>query len=244
MEIRRYNINCKDNRYAYYNIDRVYSLAQVIFNKDLEEDKEHLDHIYEYGIELAQRVNPAAASDSIQRRERERLQIDGVSGFLVEWSWLYFLNDLHGDDFVRFIEFSDATNQIDLLITKYNKRIEVRSSNVRNGVKFGLCNRRHQFHIVGPYRNLVKPGEEGKDFYVMVLYPVVKERWFSDFFDLDIVTVDLTCGATWEMMDDEEIYKWESLESRYQRSSIKSEYRAIPFGKSLDTVEIARLMNE
>jgi len=244
LEIRQYIINCKDNSYAHFNLNREYKLAQIIFNRNIEEDQENLDYIYEQGIKISQKVHPAAASDSLQRRELERLQIDGVSGFLAEWCWHYFLNDLHGSDFVKFTEFRDVAYQIDLVITKNNKRIEVRSSNVRNGVKFGLCNRRYQFHIVGPYKNLVKPGEVGKDFYVMVLYPVEKKKWFSDFYNLDIVTVDLTCGANWEMMDDENIYKWETLESKDISSSIKSEYRAIPFGKSLDTFKIAQLMNE
>ncbi|MFX1385227.1 MAG: hypothetical protein ACFFBP_22665 [Promethearchaeota archaeon] len=244
MEIRKYQIECKTGSYSHLNLNRNYSLVQVIYNRDVEEDSITLDHIYDRGIKLAQRVNPAAASNSIHRRERERLHNDGVSGFLAEYSWFYFLNNLYRDDFVKFTDFNDATNQIDLLITKNSKRIEVRSSNVRNGVKFGLCNREHQFHIVGPYSNIVKPGEVGKDFYVMVLYPVLKRNWFSDFFNSKIVRVDLTCGATWEMMNNDEIYEWSSLESKDQRSQKKSTYRAIPFGRSLDTAEITRLMNE
>ena len=244
MDIRQYELVCKTGRWASTFIDRTYKLAKVIFNRDIQDDRNALEEIYERGVELSGQVNRAAASDVLRKRGEKRLKIDGITGFLAEWCWKYFLNDYYGDGFVDFTDFDSVNRQIDLLINSNEKRIEVRSSNIKNGVQFGLCSNKYQFHVVGPYQNLVKAGEMPKDFYVMVLYPFNKLDFFDSYYNKKIVEVDLTCGATRDMMTDENIFDWVTLEAKESHSMVSSKYKGIKFRKSIDTIDITNLMNE
>ncbi len=66
-------------------------------------------------------------------------------------------------------KFKEAKNQIDILLPDTNKKVEVRSSFPRNGLKFALCHPRYQFDVISSYVNDYKPSEIQKDFYVRTL---------------------------------------------------------------------------
>lgn len=121
---------------------------------------------------------------------------------LAEFIWLDFI--IHHDIKCEVTEFSEANNQIDILLTDSNKAIEVRSSFPRNGLKFALCHERFQFDVIGLYVNDCKPGEIKKDFYVRTLFPFVSNELIKRLKE-DNFTVYLTGGSTWEMMGDDSI---------------------------------------
>jgi hypothetical protein len=176
-------------------------------------------------------------------RDESRIYNNCLAGLLAEYCWKYELNYKKGD-YVSSTEFEEASTQIDL-ITKDNKKIEVRSSFPRNGIEFALFHPEHQFDVIGPYTNSVKPGEIKKDYYVRTLYPInIKECSMKDYMEKDEFEVFLTGGATWDMMTDKNLYMIKSFipedEINAERLKKKSEYRVIPFSKALDTSEIVK----
>lgn len=240
MQFSICSIDCEESSVP-NSMGREYQIGKVIY--DTEEDDDVLRGIFEEGIERSQSVNETTANDSLTDREQKRLKIDGVSGVLAEYSWKIFLNNIQ-EEFCDFTEFEDASTDKDLEIQDTGEVIEVRSSNVENGVEFGLCSEEYQFQVVGPYANEVKPGEPEKDYYVMVLYPVEKQRFFDDYFssEFDRIEVHLTCGATWDMMMCDEFSEEKPLSGYGNNPTVRSRYRVVPFGNSKDTEEIIRTM--
>jgi len=199
-------------------------------------DKEFLDKIIKEGLELAKKVNPGAANNGSYTRDEKRINANAISGLLAEFLWLdYFKSE---DIECEQTEFEHSSNQIDILLTKYNKKVEVRSSFPRNGIEFAICHNRYEFDVIGPYANDYKPGEIQKDFYVRTLYPFntseLKQRIYNDNFE-----VFLTGGATWEMMIDSSISITKDFipedELSLSRLNQQSTYLVVPFSKALDS---------
>ncbi len=144
--------------------------------------------------EMARSTSSGYANDSAYRREIQRKEIDAFSGIITEKGWELFLNYLFGPVAAP-TPFVDINKQIDIRLSSA-KVIEVRSSFVRNGVKFGLCSERHNFRNIGPYQNSIKPGEIQKDYYCGAL--ITSEK--SKLLDLETVEFYLVGSSTWEMM--------------------------------------------
>lgn len=140
---------------------------------------------------------------------------------------------------------TDFFNQIDLRITSNLKTVEIRSSFPRNGIEFAICHATYEFDIIGPYNNTYKPGEIQKDFYIRTLFPfdsaLIIEKIQQNNFG-----VYLTGGATWAMMSDDNIAIVKDFipdgEINPDRLSSKSSYRVVPFSRSLDTLQISKLI--
>lgn len=212
-----------------------------------EKDRTFLDQIFVKGEILAKKVNPAAANISSYKRSKMRLINNAAAGLLAEYCWKKYINHKANSEIVEYTEFTDASVQIDLIVLKNNKLIEVRSSFPRNGVDFAICSANYEFDILGPYSNSVKPGEVQKDFYTRTLFHIPKGSSFMDLAKNDGFQVFLTGGATWDMMINKGISKNKDLLPDDYVSQVqeeKSVYRVVPFSKAIDTTGIFDLINK
>lgn len=237
-------INGNEGKYAKYNFNKRYNIIKVIFDKNEKEDLKLLREIYKKSYELAKHVCTNAANNSNIPRNRNIVLANAISGTLSEYSWKEYINYVANREIVNFTEYIDPHEQIDLKVKNSNAKIEVRSSFVNNGIQFALCNKRYIFDILGPYKNQYKPNETFKDFYVRVLYPMRVEKFLKYFINSKKIDVYLTCGATLEMMENPELFAYKNLIPEGDLIEIESEYRIIPFNKSLDTLQILNLILE
>jgi hypothetical protein len=179
---------------------------------------------------LASKVNEASANDSTRVRQGKRRINDSIMGVLAEEGWLQFINLKFGP-IASYTEFVDPTAQIDIRLQN-GHLIEIRSSYVRNGVKFGICNDRYNFKNIGPYSNSVKPGEIQKNFYLAVLFEIPK----SDLLIADPLTFYLVGGSTWSMMEkigyDDPLIPYDDL------VPIQSTYKVIQLKNALDPLKV------
>lgn len=106
-----------------------------------------------------------------------------------------------------------------------------------------MCFKNYIFDVLGGYVNEYKCVKLEKDYYVRVLYPFPQNS-FKDYYDKNIVEVYRTCGATMSMMNDKTLYKEKSLKPDDSFVEKESTYRVIPFDKSLDTLQIRKLIVE
>jgi hypothetical protein len=189
MKLSKLRFNCQ-NPIEKRFINRRHIVVNCILKKGTEEYAECLRK----AIELASSVNPRTANASDKERERDVKMQDAFAGVLAEKGWLDYINKKFGQ-IAEPTEFKKANGQIDIQLNN-GERIEVRSSFIRNGVKFGVCSDLHSFKIIGAYANLYKPGEVQKEFYASALFDTKKDRILTD----DEIYFSLTGGATKEMM--------------------------------------------
>lgn len=221
-----------------------FEVAKYVFNYQSDsDDKKIIDNIIESGKKLAKKVNPSSANYGANKRYKETIKNNCISGLLAEYIWIDFIR--HHKIECNTTDFGEAKNQIDIELTKSNKKIEVRSSFPRNGLKFALCHNFHQFDVIGPYVNDYKPGEIKKDFYVRTLYPFKSSELLGRIKN-DTFIVYLTGGATWAMMNDDTI----SLEKDFipedelniERLGKSSIYKVIPFSNALDSFNMINVI--
>jgi hypothetical protein len=241
------SINCKNIlNYNKSNRAEKFDYIKCIFNYNSNVlDRNTLDFIISQGVKLAAKVFGGAANNSDLSRSKQRIINNCIAGLIAEHCWEKVLNkELK---IVQETVFLNASNQIDLEIIKSKKKIEVRSSFPRNGVEFAICHPIYEFDVIGPYANGYKPSEIQKDYYVRTLFPFTSDL-INDKIKSDNFTVFLTGGATWEMMCDDNYSKIKSLipedEINVARLLSKSNYRVVPFSKSLDTINICKLIKK
>jgi len=214
----------------------------VCFQFEYKKDKQILDIIKNRGYELATKVNPAAANYGDINRLPEQITRNCVAGVLAEYCWKLLINERAKSEIVLETEFTDSSKQIDLVVNKTNKKIEVRSSFPRNGIEFAIFNPNYQFDVLGPYSNVVKPGEIQKDYYIRTLFPFDTRDFFHRFGTS--IDVYLTGGATWDMMLDSHFSKTKDLIPQDEITSnvTKSMYRVVPLSLALDTFAITDMI--
>ncbi len=256
MNIKTVTVKCKEH-WGFTKRNKTFNIVVFTFNhKSSAEDKPLLDSLIKKGIALAEKVNPGAANNAGKRREFERIKNNCIAGAIAEYCWKQYLNDNGLVIRVNETPYAEATNQIDLRITKVNKSIEVRSSFPRNGVPFALCHPKREFDVIGPYANEYKPGEIKKDFYVRTLFHLKKISGFKNASGVMIPMIEkiiekiyqdgfevfLTSGADWAMMCNDKIAKNKNFipedEISIDRLQTASIYRVVPFSNALDTAEI------
>ncbi len=239
MEIYRKIINCKKfDRQS--KMKKNFTVIEYSFSYITnEKDKNFIDKIIKNGEDLAKKVNKSTANNSTVNRNSITVKNNAISGLLAEFIWKHFLNK--NKIKVSETKFDNVSNQIDLLIKKNNRSVEVRSSFPIRGIRFAVCHNRYEFDIIGPYSNNYKSSEIQKDYYVRVLFPF-RSDLFLQRVKQDKLNVYLVGGATWDMMCNDNIAEIKSLipenELNYKRVSTKSKYRVIPYHNALDTVEI------
>lgn len=236
-----------------------FRIVKVIFNYGSDpSDRALLDWVKSEAMLLARRVNPHAASHVVQVRDHERIFNNCLAGILSEYLWRRFLNK--DQEMVVALPALSVSEQIDLMVARNGKKIEVRSSFPRNGVEFAICHPVHQFDILGPYSGGYKPDEPQKDFYVRSLFHLrrISEPWQSPGarrFRTETLMSRMTqnnfeaylCGgASWDMMCDDQLATDKHLiaddELSPQRLAQATNYRVIPFSNALDTFEMYELI--
>lgn len=225
MQLKPISINCQipiDGR----NIDKTFNLIECSVRKNSDEYNVYI----EKANKLAELVNAAAANNSELNRLPKRKTSDAIMGILAEEGWLQYINS-NFPNLASYTPFEDVTAQIDLKLTN-NEKIEIRSSFVRNGLKFAICHDRYNFKNIGPYSNTVKPGEIQKELYLAVLFDIEKE----ELLEKEIINFYLIGGSTWEMMV--QIGYDDPLTPVDALVPIKSKYKVIQFKDALDVEQI------
>ena len=217
--------------------NKVFRVVKVTLSKRNPVDVNFIETLKIKGEELASAVNIRAANNSKNKRSKERILINCISGILAEVCWKKCINEYYRKEFVTETNFDKASNQIDLMVIDSEKSIEVRSSFPRAGINFALFHPKYQFDVIGPYTNNVKIHEPSKDFYVRTLYPI-DVKYFMEYLNSDSVEIFLTGGATWEMMMNPDLYMDKDFIPDDVIAEEESTYRVVPFGKSLDTIDI------
>ena len=225
MNFKKQIIKCQDPINS-NNIDRDYKVVRVSVSKGSDK----YNDILRKSKTLAGVVNSGAANESAYSRDDLRKLTDAFAGLLSEYAWRDFLNK-NIVNIASFTEFKAASNQIDIVLAKGDK-IEVRSSTVRKGVKFAICNSMYNFKNIGPYSNYIKPGEIIKDFYCGVLFETQKD----DLLNANEIVFYLVGSSTWDMML--KIGKDKALNA-YDAISIQPGiYRVIEYKNTLDVEQL------
>lgn len=234
------------------NIRRYNYIAVSISPKSSYFDKFIIDEIVKKADINSKKVNPLTANNSQEKRNQDDITVDCFTGIISEYAWKYCINLLSIDINIKEIKEINIQNQIDLICIKNQKTIEVRSSFVRNGIDFAIFNDKFGFDIIGPYENEYKITENAKDFYVRVLFHYnnkEKNKFIQSVMVSDTTNpfdIYLVGGATWEMMNNTELYKIKHLSSEEMLGSFdksgNTNYRTIPIIKALDTIEIIKLI--
>lgn len=223
LRINRKIIDCQDPLEC-RNIKRKYVVIECIINKK--------DSDFSYCInkawDLAKKVNPKRANDSLNVREKNVIIIDALGGVLAEYGWYKYINKEFGK-IAEFTDFKDSSSQIDLLLSN-KKTIEVRSSFPRNGVKFAICNKRYNFKNICKYNNLYKSSEIDKDFFAATLFKTAKENLLIE----EEIVFYLIGGSTREMMMDKSISYIESLTAEDDLNKFKTDYKVVKLLNALD----------
>ncbi|MBI9008449.1 MAG: hypothetical protein JEZ05_00330 [Tenericutes bacterium] len=225
---------------VFQGITKSYNMVKVRFDRRNEEDLAILQAIETEAKKLAPSVNKQAASETEKTRDTETLYANALAGMLSEHAWKHYLNSgvLQNGVTVSSTESKTSINQIDLLSSN-GKTIEVRSSGVKNGIKFALCNSEHMFDILGPYTNGVKPTAIYKDIYLRTLFNYDLSKLVTIFKE-NIIIVYLLGGATKSMMQDPTVYEIKSMKKDDPNGPEGSEYYSIKYSKALDTIQITQ----
>lgn len=244
MKITKEIINCPDiPQYRFSKRRDAFRLVKYEFDYTDKSDREIIDDLIQKGEQLSKLVNNGAANNANYSRNIERLQNNCIAGLLAEFAWKNFLNS--EKYVVEETPFNGANGQIDLKVIKDNKTIEVRSSFPRNGVDFAICHQTYEFDVIGPYANSYKPNEIQKDYYVRALFPFDSSLLINNLKQNNF-HLYLTGGATWDMMVNNDFSKTKDFipdgEMNIDRMSTRTNYRVVPFSKSLDTKEIYDLI--
>lgn len=181
-------------------------------------------------FELSLKVHPNKANSALTKRDKEMLVRDSLGGVLAEYGWYSYIKHSYGD-IVSYTEFESTKNQIDLVLSN-KKTIEVRSSFPRNGVRFALCSKKHNFKNICKYDNLYKPSEVDKDFFAMVLFETQKEDLFES--NSEEVVFYLVGGSTRAMMEDKNISFLDNLIAEDDLTYTKTDYKVIYLYNALD----------
>ncbi len=221
MDFQNLEVDCQnpvDNR----NINRIFHVVECSIHRQTEEFRRCLAK----ATNLANLVNQAAANNAVHLRGGQRRATDALMGVLAEEGWFQYINS-NFENLANYTEFNDPNAQIDLRLTN-GETVEVRSSYIRNGLKFGLCHNIHNFKNIGPYSNSVKPGEIQKHLYLAVLFDQPKTALLN----IDPITFYLIGGSTWNMMMtvgfDDPLTPYDAL------VPVQSNYRVVRFSNALD----------
>ena len=213
MILEKVVIDCQTPKCS-WNINRKYFIIKCTINKSDQDFLECKNKAWD----LAKKVNPRKANDSVSDREKEMVLIDSLGGVLAEYGKI-----------VNFTEFKESSNQVDLLLDN-NKSIEVRSSFPRNGIKFAICNETYNFKNICKYDNLYKPSEQDKDFFAATLFETQKNNLLIS----NKVVFYLIGGSTRKMMENPKISFEADLEPEDDFYKYKTKYKVIKISNALD----------
>lgn len=189
MNFEKILIDCQDPKNR-YNIVRKFATVKIIVLKNSVVYKSLLAE----AKKLSLNVSSGAANESALSRDDERKLVDSFGGLLAEKGWVEYINSRFAN-IASPTPYSVASKQIDIILTN-GELLEVRSSYIQNGVKFGICNESFNFKNIGPYSNSIKPGELQKNIYCGVLFETQKTNILS----AEEIVFYLVGSSTWDMM--------------------------------------------
>lgn len=204
--------------------------SHCIIQCELDKNTVEYQFFLQRAMALAKTVTPKAANASESARQQTRLIQDAFGGILAEQAWLTYLNENFGK-IASPTPFLSANGQIDILLNN-GKKIEVRSSFPRNGVKFAVCSQKFNFRIIGTYQNLYKPGETSKDLFVSVLFDTQKENLLED----DMLYFSLIGGATADMLREKGYTS--DLIAEGDMTQVKTSYRLLNIKDAMDMAAV------
>jgi len=239
MIIEVINIDCKAKelpKFPWSFKNQQFRVIEYTFSyMGNREDREFIDEVIADGKILAKLVNPWSANNGLFARDSWTLDLHWIGWVLAEKLWKMYL-DSEGIS-TTVLPMTEAKDQIDLIVAMNSKKIEVRSSFPKNWINFAICSKQHEFDIIWPYTASYKPWEIMKDYYVRTLYPYdvnnfmneLKQDWFKAY---------LCWGATWKMMEDNQIAEDKNFKPDGFKITKASNYRVIPYRNALDTIII------
>lgn len=189
MVLKKIYINCQVPPERLF-IQRVHALIKGSLTKNTA----NYTSIRRKAEALAEAVYPGAANRSDTEREPERIMQDAFAGMIAEQSWLAFINHAFGE-IAASTAFEQANGQIDIRLLG-SELLEVRSSFVNNGIRFGVCHDEKNFNVIGAYSNLYKAGETPKNYYLLVLFETKKDLILTS----GTIDFGLIAGATSGML--------------------------------------------
>ena len=204
-------------------------------------------------IRIYSRLNSGKANNSTQRT-KDDVYNNNLSGLLAELVCYELFKARYGQEVLEEHGTSLVNGgQIDIRL-KNGKSIEVRSSNIRNGIDFALfakssINDDDQYvDIIGPYVNKYKLSEPVKDYYIRVIYPYSDKQFGELWQNNKSIDLYVTGGVTKAMMNDRNYYRYKSMLPNQNIKKVCSEYetkyKAIPIGMSLDIHDFFRVFEE
>lgn len=201
--------------------------------------------VTEYAQRIVPNLNLGQANTSKQR-ELSIVEIDNLSGIIAESACETILRWQFGEENIIKPPSESSVNQIDIKL-KTGRTIEVRSSCVRNGIKFAVFAKdrknpnQQYFDVIGPYSNGYKQGEQLKDYYMRVLYECDKKQFMS-LLSKPYLRLYITGGVTKEMMCNKDICQDKHLVPAGGQVQIASDYKVVPLGRSLDAKQFLEVM--
>lgn len=226
-----------ENDYPYLSTDRTnFECLEVVISAD----DPFLENVRHKAELINNRLNGRSASSGIIRSD-ETVTADNLIGLIAEYVCYEVLKrELGGQNVVK-PQSESSNNQIDIQLSS-GDTIEVRSSCIRNGLKFALFgvnrnNNKQYIDVIGPYYNTAyKSYESLKDFYMRVIYIGETSSIFSRILNGEEIVLYITGGATKEMLSEIGYRKYMTspADSRAQR---KGNYLVVQMSDSLDYSE-------
>lgn len=225
MNFEKILIDCQDPK-DNFNIIRKFATVKIAISKGSEVYKTLLAE----AKKLSLNVSSGAANESALSRDDERKLIDSFGGLLAEKGWEDYINSRF-DNIASSTPFTVASKQIDIKLTN-GELLEVRSSFIRNGVKFGICSKSYNFKNIGPYSNSIKPSEMQKNMYCGVLFETQKTNILS----ANEIIFYLVGSSTWDMMlkigVDTELNAWDAI------ALAPGKYKVVYYKDSMDLIQL------
>ena len=220
-------------------IDREkYVIIKVTFEIS---DNDVLNQLKNRARILATNTNNGAANSSKNRDNGTKYK-DSLSGIIAEHVCVETLNKTCKQEVAHYTDYTGSINQIDIKLIN-DETIEVRSSCIKNGVDFALFSKNkfnlneQYLDVLGPYSNLYKPCEIGKNYYMRVIFYCDKNDFITHL-DSKEFAAYIVGGSTWSMMGDSNYYQDKNLIPEGSDIQTKTFYRVIPIGKALDAIQL------
>lgn len=188
---------------------------------------------------ISGKLNPHSANGAVIRSDTDAYT-DNYIGLIAEYACYDILKDVFGETKVIKPSSQSSNNQVDIKLAN-NKRIEVRSSCVRNGISFAIYNLdkngQQYIDVIGPYFNeSYKQFEEIKDYYMRVIFEGETSSIYSKIINGEDVQLYITGGVTKHMLSKNGKNKY-MVATGDSRIKNKGTYKVIPLSESLDYPE-------
>ncbi len=203
----------------------------------ISSDDPFLEDVRQKAAPINDRLNNHSASAGVVR-SAETVTADNLIGLIAEYVCYEILKNQLGDENVIKPVSGSSCDQVDIRLTS-GHTIEVRSSCIRNGLKFALFNvnrssNQQYIDVIGPYYNTAyKAYENIKDFYMRVIYVGDTASIFSNIINGGNVVLYITGGTTKQMLKEIGYRKYMTSPAD-SRTTKKGNYLVVQMSDSFD----------